>query len=808
MRIEQLVRDLRIAMRGLLRQPALFIVAVLTIALGIGANTAIFSVVNGVLLRPLPYPAADQLVLVNVAPGEPNGAPGSMSYPDLADLRDDSRSFRSLVGLNTSTMTLTGLGDPVILDVARVTEGVLSTLGTAPLRGRDIRQEEFGTGGPRVAVLSHGLWQERFGGDDAALGRSITLNGNVYEIVGIAPAGFEFPGGVSLWIPRALDLSGCGRGCHTMQALARLAAGTSFQAAVAEVSAAGINLEQAHPGTNTGKRFMVRGLKDALVGDVEAGIWITFASALLVLLITCANVANLLLARASAREGEIAVRAALGASRSRLAVHVLLESAVLAVIGGAAGLALALAGVRSLRGLASSAIPRTELITIDGTVLIVTLISIAVVMTLFGALPALAAARASVAAGLTRIGRGGAANLSTTRLRRALLAGEVALSASLLICAGLLLRTFVQLYAVNVGYETREVARFSVVLPESDYPELARSVQFFDELERELTALPGVQAVGAMFGPPLGRGSATGNVLIEGRPEPTPGNEPEASVRSVTPGLLSTLRIPLRQGRLLLPSDNAASAEPVAVVNEQFVREHFPNEDPIGKRVRVTVDMDFGSPTWRIVGVVGDVRFRSLTEQAAADIYLPHGQYGPRSLTVHVRAAPGAPSIIGPARDIVRRLDANVPVYRVETLEQVINNAAAPTRLYLLLVALFAVTAALLAAIGLYGVMSYIVVQRTREIGVRMALGARRDSIVALVVGQGMQPAAIGLLLGVGLALAVGRYLEAVLFGVRPHDPVVFGTATLLMTVVALLAAAIPAARASGIDPAKVLHGA
>jgi predicted permease len=309
-----------------------------------------------------------------------------------------------------------------------------------------------------------------------------------------------------------------------------------------------------------------------------------------------------------------------------------------------------------------------------------------------------------------------------------------------------------------------------------------------------------------MFGQPLGRGRATGGVRIDGRPAPNPGSEPEASVRSVTPSLMAALRIPLRRGRLLNPADNRPDAEPVAVVNEAFVREHFPGEDPLDKRVRVTVDLGYGSPAWRIVGVVGDVRFMSLTEPAGSDIYLPHAQYGPLSMSVHIRSAPGAPPVIDAARDIVGRLDADVPVYRIESLEDVIGTATSPTRLYLVVVGLFAATAALLAAVGLYGVMSHIVVQRTREIGIRMALGAERDSIVGLVVRQGMQPAAIGLAIGIGGAIALGRYLESVLFGVRPGDPLVFGIATMAMGGVALLAAAIPALRASAVDPAKVLH--
>jgi predicted permease len=591
-----------------------------------------------------------------------------------------------------------------------------------------------------------------------------------------------------------------------MQAVGRLAPGVSLENARAAVDRTGADLQRAYADTNTGKRFLVRGLKRAMVGDVEAGIWITFASAVLVLLITCANVANLLLARASARESDVAVRAALGASRGRLAAHVLVESGVLALAGGCGGVALAFAGVNLFRRAANDIIPRTDLIPLDGTVLAVTLASIAIVTVLFGALPALAASRAPAAASLAGSGRS-AVTPTTMRFRRALLAGEVALSASLLILAGLLFRTFTELHAVNVGFETRELSRFSVVLPESDYPELERATQFYASLETALAALPGVEAVGAMFGPPLGRGHATGDVLIEGRPEPPPGNESEASVRSVTPELLAALRIPLHRGRLLQPSDNRRDAEPVAVINEQFAREHFPNEDPIDRRVRVTVDLGYGSPAWRIVGIVGDVRFSSLREPPAADIYLPHAQYGPLSLTVHVRTAPGAPAVMPSAREIVRRLDADVPVYRVETLQQVMQTATAPARLYLGLVALFAVTAALLAGVGLYGVVSQVVVQRTREIGLRMALGARRDTIVALVVRQGMLPAVVGLIIGAAAAMAGARLLESVLFGVRPHDPVVFGAATALMGLVALVAAAIPAIRASGIDPADALRG-
>ncbi len=804
--LDRLANDLRVAARGLARRPVFTAVAGLTLAAGIGANTAIFSVINGVLLRPLPYPASEELVRVNVAPNRWNHGPGSMSYPDLADLRDEGRSFRSLVGVNSSNMTLTGVGDPIIIEVTRVTEGLLSTFGAAPVLGRDLRRDEFGSNAPTVVVMGHAFWQERLGGSPDVLGKTIVLNGVSYEIVGIAPAGFEYPAHASLWILRSLDLDGCGRGCHTMDGVGRLASGVSLDAAAAELERFAINLEAGYPETNTDKRFIVRTLKATIVGDVEAGLWIMLAAVGLVLLIACANVANLLLARASAREGEIAVRAALGATRSQLAGHVLTESAVLAAVGGGVGIGLAFGGVRLLRNLVRETIPRADLIGTDLTVLAVTVASIALVMFAIGSIPAFHVSRAAITDNLPGIGRGGASAKRTMRFRRALLAGEVALSASLLIVAGLLFRTFTQLYAVDVGFETRDVARFSLVLPEANYPTIERASQFYEALEAGIAALPGVEAVGTMFGQPLGRGHATGSLLVDGRPDPEPGQELEASVRSVTPGLLATLRIPLRRGRLLQPSDNRRDAEPVALVNEALARQVFPNEDPIGQRIRVTVDFDYGSPYWRVVGVVGDVRFSSLTESARADIYVPHALFGPLSTTVHVRTMPGGPAIMEPIRRMVRRLDPNVPIYRVEALEQVVRRETATTRLYLVLVGLFAVTAAALAAVGLYGVVSYLVVQRRREIGIRVALGARRLRIVGLVVRQGLQPAAIGLLVGIAVALAAGRSLESLLFGVQPRDPAVFIVAAALMAGVVVLAAALPAVRASGIDPAEVLH--
>ena len=797
--------ELRYAVRSIARRPGFAAVAVSTLALGIGATTAIFSVINGVILQPLPYEEPASLVQIDVAPRSPGARAGSMSFPDLADVRDQMQSLETLVGYGMASRTLTGFGEPAIIEVARVTEGVLTTFREAPILGRDIRREEFGADAPRVIVLGHDFWTARFGGRQDVLGRTVTLNAVTYEIVGVAPSEFAYPGNADVWIPRGLNPDGCGRGCHTFRTIGRLTAGATPETAAAELVTLGVNLQQAFPETNTDKQFQMRDLKQVIVGDVQQGLWILMGAVALVLLIACANVANLLLARASTREGEIAVRAALGASSGRLAKQVLVESGVLAVFGGTVGVLLAYAAVAALRRLAAGTIPRADQIALDPTVLGVALVTVAFVTLAFGLFPALASARNTIAHGLAGVGRGGVVSGASIRFRRLLLGGEVALSATLLIGAGLLFKTFGELYAVDVGFEKQDVVRFNVVLPDESYPDAARMSQFYATLEPEIAALPGVEAVGSMYGAPMGRGRASGDALVEGRPEAAPGEELGASIRPMTPGLIGALRIPIVQGRPLTDADNRIDAEPVALVNEEFVRQNFPNDDPIGKRVRVTVDMGFGSPYWRVVGVVKDVRFDGLVRDAPADIYMPHALFGPQSLTVHVRTTPGATSVIPAIREVVRGIDPNVPVYRIETLRDVISTQVAPTRLYLTLVVTFALTAAILAAIGLYGVVSFIVSQRQREIGIRVALGARRESIVGLVVRQGMHPAMIGLAAGLGAAAFGGQLIQAVLYGVDPRDPLIFGGAGALMFAVALFATAVPAVRASRVDPARVL---
>jgi putative ABC transport system permease protein len=804
--IDHLRREWAVAIRSLRRRPGFTAVAALTLAIGIGANTAIFSVVRGVLLRPLPYAEPEGLIVVNNAPNQPTDLPGNVSFPDLADIRDNSSAFESLVGYGFTNFTLTGLGDPEMIGVSRVTEGLMATFRVAPVLGRDIRRDEFGQNAATVVVLSNTMWRDRFGSDRDVIGKSIQLDGVSYEIIGVAPSGFDFPIGVNVWVPRRLNMTGCARGCHTFSAIGRLAPNVSLAAATAELQRIGANLRAAYPQTNTDKSFMVRELKESVVGDVKRGLWIMLGAVALVLLIACANVANLLIARASAREGETALRSALGATRGMLARQVFAESAALALLGGGLGIGLALAGVKVLRVFAQGTIPRAQQIAIDPVVLLATLGTVVFVTFAFGLIPALTLSRATLADSLSAIGRGGSTTLRTVRFRRALLAGEVALSAALLIGAGLLLKTFAKLYAVDVGFEKQQIARFSVVLPAAAYPEIERVSQFYASLESRIKELPGVEAVGTMYGAPLASGRASGAVFVQGRPDPTPAEESEGAIRPITPGLQRALGLRLSRGRPLIDADNRRDAEPVALVNEGFVRQFFPSQDPIGQRVRLSLSEGFGSPYWRIVGVVRDVRFDALTREARADVFVPHTQYGPRSMIVHVRTSPGAPPMQNALREAVRAVDPNIPIYRFELIEQAVSKQVAPTRLYLLLVTGFAITAALLAAVGLYGVMSFVVAQRTREIGIRVALGAQRHSVASLVVGQGMQPVVVGLAIGIMGAALAGRFVETVLFGVQPRDPFVVAGAAGLMVLVALGAAAMPALRASGIDPARVLH--
>jgi len=800
--VDHLVRDLRHALRALVKRPAFTVIAVVTLALGIGANTAVFSIVNAVLLRPLPYEDPDGLVLVWAHGPENPQARGVMSEPDV----DDGAALpalSTLVGYRPGETTLTGSQEPELISISRVTRGLLATFGLKPVLGRDLTDADDVRSAPLVTVISHAFWQTRLGGRRDVLGTTIELAGWLLEIVGVAPPGFDFPDRSEAWVSRRLSPEGCGRGCHTLYALGRLAPDATLESAQSQLSTLATRLSQEFPQTNTNKRFRAVRLADDRVADVRTGLWFVFGSVVLVLLIACANVANLLLVRGESRRSEVAVRAALGASRGRLASQVIMESAVLASVGAAGGVLLALAGVQLIRRIPAETVPRIETVSLDVNVLWFALAMGLAVALLFGLSPALHQSKVSLASNLvTR--RRGEAGPRARRSRGLLLATEVALSVLLLTGAGLLLRSFDRLYRTDLGFEPDQLTRFGLALPSVSYDTLPKIVTFYETLEERLAALPGVEAVGSGYGAPLTPFGMTGDVHVEGRPVPEPGAETGGTMHPVTTGYLDTHRIMLLRGRWIEPSDRTESV-PVAVVSEQFVRENFQGEDPLGRRFRVTADFGYGAPMWTIIGVVNDVQ-PGLTAEPRADVYIPHSQFGPGSLTVTIRTRPGAAPSFQTLRDLVRSLDTSLPLRSYETVLDAVHRETAPTRFYLTTVGAFAALAVLLACVGLYGVVGYLVARRTPEIGIRMALGARREQVVTMVLAQGVRPAAWGVALGVILALAFGRVAESLLFQVSPRDPLILSGVSALMVIVTLAAAFLPARRASRIDPVTALR--
>ncbi len=794
---------LRSAGRSLSRRPAFTLLVVATLALGIGANTAVFSIVNGVLLEPLPYPQADRLVTVMVSRG-PSGPRQMMSYPDLEDVRDRAPSIDRLAGYLTTTLTLTGRGDPALLTATQVSDGLLATFGLVPVSGRDVRAEEFGANAAAVALISHRFWQQGMAGSPDAIGETLTLNGRLFEIVGVAPEGFDFPSETDVWFPRRLDVQECARRCHTWETIGRLMPDATLAAARVEADAIAANLEAAYPDSNRDKRFAVTSLREVTVGDVRVGLWVLLGAVGAVLLIACANVANLMLARASSRRTEIAVRAALGAAPRLLAGSLMIESSLLALLGGVSGLLLAGAGMQVLRALAADNLPRVETISIDAGVLLFTFVVTLLVALLFGIVPSLQLARVPLRASLGAA-RGSHGAAASRWVRSLLTVAEVAISVVLLIGAGLLLRTFFQLYAVDPGFETRQVVRFTVVLPQARYPELEQLRATFRGLEDRIGALPGVESVGSIYGAPMDVDESSGIVVIEGEETAGPDDENGTAIRPVSPGYLETMRIPLIRGRLLEAPDDA-SGRHVAVVNEAFVRQNFPDRDPIGERVRVTVDVGYGSPFWEIVGVVGDVRSSSLRRPPRAELYVPHGRFGSHYMNVNVRAAADPGALVSAIRGAVRSIDPDLPLQRVETLEEVVARGMQSTRFFLVGVGIFAAVATLLAAVGLYGVMAYLVSQRTREIGVRVALGADSGRIVRMVLADGLRPTVAGLAIGLLLGIAGGRAIESLLYGIESWDPAILMAVPALLGAIAMLAILTPAIRASRVDPLRTLR--
>jgi len=799
--------DLRYAFRSLRQSPGFALATVLTLALGIGANTLLFSVISFVLLRPAPFVSPDRLVLITERQTVLSEL--SVAYPNFTDWRAQAdKHFTHFAATRRDSFSLAGNGEPEQLKARMVSADLFPALGVAPAAGRSFRLEEDVPGGPRTAMISWELWQRRFGGDRGLLGRSIDLSGKPYEVIGVLPPGFRLFRVADLYVPIGLWKDAFPeRGSHPgISVVGRLRPGVTREQANAALDAVAGRLEKDYPQSNTGSRVKVKPLGDALIGDARTPLLVLWGAVAFVLLIAGANVANLLLARASARQQEIAVRLAMGASRVRLVRQLLTEAAVLALLGGTVGVLLAVWGMGLLRPLVPATIPRAGDLRIDGVALAFTLGLSLVAAALFGLFPALRASSIDLHSflkeGRTLVGRG------RGRLRNGLVVAEVALALVLLIGAGLLVRSFARLTRVQPGFDPTHVLTLSMTLPPSRYGTGDALVRFANELRERAGALPGVVAAAVTNGLPMGDVIGQ-SVWPEGRPRSGPEVRDEAAQYSTTPGYLEAMRIPLLAGRFFTDADG----DKVCVVDEAFARKLFPGQDAVGQRL-TDEENNIPGKGPEIIGVAGHVQQSSLDGKGPYQIgfYAPYSSLARGSplfaatITLVVRSK-GNPQKLEPElRNVLRSIDPQQPVSAVQTMEEAVSQSLGDRRFSLSLLGAFAGLALALALVGIYGVMSYSVAQRTREIGIRMALGAAHGRVLRLVVGQGLRLAGLGLAIGIGCALALSGVLRTLLFGVTATDPVTYAAVAAALGAVALGACWLPARRAARVDPAIALR--
>jgi predicted permease len=797
-----MMADLRYALRALARSPGFTLAVILTLALGIGANSAIFSVVYGVLIRPLPYAAPERLV--NLYGRYPQFGRTSTSLPDFRDWREGTSSFEQLAARHSGAFVLTGEGDPERVIADRVTSNFFATLGVKPMLGRAFLAGEDKVGGDRqVVVLSHGYWQRRFGGDARIVGRQIQLNGRPWTVVGVAPPEFRFGRAVDVWAPTVVDTT-LNRRAEYLDVVGRLKPGVTIEQASADVAAVVRRLAEQYPQTNGTITSEVIGLPRDLVQSVREALYAFMGAVLLVLLIACANVANLLLARAAVREREVAVRVALGAGRGRLVRQLLTESMVLALLGGLAGIALATWAVAAIGAASTELVPRQNEIGMNATVVAFSLALSVVTGLVFGLAPAMRLSRGPLHATL-REGARGATGGSLARFRGSLVLGEVALALVLLVGAGLLIRSFEKLSRVDLGFEPANVLTYNITFPSAKFPDRTLLPPEYQSLLDRMRTLPGVRTAALSAGLPMG-GADYLSYTIEGiGPRDTRPDSPPEDVQpfSVSPDYFAALKIPLRRGRLFAPTD-AEKAPRVALVNEEMARFAFNGVDPVGHRITFNAA---DSTAWMtIVGVVGNVAQEGVTAKPYQQIYRPIAQAPSRSVYVALRTDRDPVLLAASARAAVRDVDRDLVVNEVQPLEARVAQSIARPRLSVWLLTGFSALALLLAAVGIYGVMAYTVAQRTREIGVRMALGADPGNVKRLVVLQGMRPALLGV--GVGLLAAFGasRLIGSLLYGVSALDPLTFVLVPLFLSGVALIATYLPARRATRVLPTVALQ--
>ncbi|MBW8876534.1 MAG: ABC transporter permease [Acidobacteria bacterium] len=805
----ELGQDLRFGGRQLAKSPGFTLVAVLTLALGIGATTAIFSVVYGVLLRPLPYPQPDRLVRLFFV-GPKGQLQGAFSPPNFLDFRAASRALSGVSGLHGGTLNLSGEGaEPERLPAAWVSANYFSVLGVKPLTGRAFAPGEDQPGAPRVAVLSEEVWRRRFGGDPGVVGRSLTLSGDSYQVVGVLRHGERFPSGTDVWVPMVFSPAELAqRGAVFFGALGRLAPGATLERARAEAGVIGRRLRDQYPGDNQGyiEDMTLVPMLDRMVGDTRKPLLILLGAVSFVLLIACANVANLLLVRAAAREGEIVIRAALGAGRARIVRQLLTESLVLALVGGVAGMGLAAWTLKLLVSSGPQGIPRLAEIGLDGTALAFAFGISLLTGVLFGLAPALQTSRTDLAAAI-REGTRGSKGRGGTRARSVLVVLETALAVVLLAGAGLLIRSFLELQNVDPGFKPDGVVTFNLELPASQYSDEAKLRAVTAGLLERMERLPGVTAAGAtVYGMPL---AGRVNVLtfsVAGRPPAEPGKAPILRVAAVTPDYFKTLGIPLLKGRALSPRDRHGAPR-VALLNATAVRRFFPDEDPVGKRIEFgPADASGDVPGGEVVGVVGDFKQDALEREIEPQIFLAYDQAPQESLSIVLRSS--TPQLVAAAaKQQVRELNPNLPLFGLQPMTEVVATSTSQSRFYMLLLGGFAFVSLVLAAVGIYGVIAYAVRQCSQEIGIRMALGASRERVVRMVVGQGLALAVAGAAAGLLGALFATRWMRSLLFEVSVSDPAIYAGVAAVLVLVAAVASWLPARRAAATDPQLVFRG-
>jgi len=808
--LETFAQDLRYGLWMMLKNPGFTAVAALTLALGIGANTAIFTVVNAVLLQPLPFHEPERLVRVWRSSAEDDRT--ALSFPDFADIRAKQTVFERMAAWRSGDCTLTGQGDPVNLSGLVVTAELFPLLGVTPQLGRGFTPEEDQAGN-RAVILSHSLWQNRFNSDPNVAGKTVTINSQSYNVAGVMPAEFKFPirnDPVDLWVSLAAVAEGrepltSQRGWLAFGVIGRLKPNVTAPQAEAALRVIVDNLARQHTESSDFLRARVLPFHQEVVRDVRLGLMLMFGAVGCVLLIACANVANLLLQRATTRRKEIAIRAALGAGRWRIFRQLLTESLLLALGGGVIGWLLAVWLTKLLISLAPRGLPRAPEAGMDARVLgFAVLVSLATGV-IFGLAPALQAAKTDLNEALKDNSKGGGAR--SNRFRNALVVAEVALTLMLLVCSGLLLNSFLRLQRVDPGFDTHNVLTFRIELPANRYSQQTQVAPFYHQLISRLEAAPGVKSVSAISHLPLSSHRGTTGFSIEGIATPPDNPVPYLTdFRAVTPGYFKTMGMQLIKGREFTPRDELRSTQ-VAIINEALARRYFPNQDPLGKRVMPGVGIDERGWLMReIVGVVRDSKHVSLREEPPPNIYLPHGQFPRQGMTLVVRAANGPNMLIGVVQKEAHALDSELPVFEIRTLDQYLASSVAEPKFSALLLGLFAGLALILSCIGLYGVMSYVVAQRTRELGIRMALGAQTRDVLKLVIRQGIRLTLLGAAIGGAGAVALSRVIKSWLFGVSPTDPLTFAVAALLLAVVALLSCWIPARRATKVDPITVLR--